>query len=297
MIQEAPDGSWEFNSFNQRKILEQSAINLTLGVGMTFVILTGGIDLSAGSLLAVCNVLFTITAIAATTRGLASGSAIALGCLAAIVAGTLCGVANGWLCTRLRIPSFIVTLGTLLMLSGAAFWVSGGKTHLLACPETLTVAIPIGVSVFAVAVAGVCLAKTSLGRKVYAVGGNWLAARYSGLPAERIRIVAFACSGACAGLAGVIYWSRTSTGSFTAGEGAELYAIAAVVLGGTRLAGGEGTIVGTFLGALIMSVLGNGLNVAGIHDRTQKIIVGCVLIAAAAMDSRKRSSATQGWLP
>src|SRR6185503_6830445 len=160
----------------------------------------------------------------------------------------------------------------------AAFWISGGQTQLLACPAVLTIAIPIGVSVLAVAAAGVFLATTSLGRQVYAVGGNWLAARYSGVPAGSIRILAFACSGACAGLAGVIYWSRTATGSFTAGEGAELYAIAAVVLGGTRLAGGEGTIFGTLIGALIMSVLANGLNTAGVHELTQKIIVGCVLI-------------------
>ncbi len=295
IVQDRPDGSWTFNAFNQRKILEQAAINLTLGVGMTFVILTGGIDLSVGSILAVCNVVFVSTAVGLTGR-FEPGMAILCGGLAAAIAGTMCGTGNGWLCTWLRVPSFIVTLGTLLVLRGLAYWISGGQTQLLACPGALTVAIPIGISVLAVAAAALFLATTSTGRQVYAVGGNWLASRYAGVRTGGVRVFAFACSGVCAGLAGVIYWSRTSTGSYTAGEGAELYAIAAVVLGGTRLAGGEGTILGTFLGALIMSVLGNGLNSAGVHELTQKIIVGCVLIIAAAIDSRRSGTGPADWV-
>lgn len=295
IVQDRPDGSWTFNAFNQRKILEQAAINLTLGVGMTFVILTGGIDLSVGSILAVCNVVFVLVAGGLSGR-MEAGSAILCGALAAALAGMLCGMGNGTLCSWLRVPSFIVTLGTLLVLRGIAYWISGGQTQLLACPAVLTVAIPIGISVLAVAAAGLFLATTSTGRHVYAVGGNWLASRYAGVRTGRIRIFAFTCSGVCAGLAGVIYWSRTSTGSYTAGEGAELYAIAAVVLGGTRLSGGEGTILGTFLGALIMSVLANGLNSAGVHELTQKIIVGCVLIVAAAVDSRRGRAGSPDWV-
>ncbi|HQA46843.1 MAG TPA: ABC transporter permease, partial [Phycisphaerae bacterium] len=134
---------------------------------------------------------------------------------------------------------------------------------------------------------------TATGRRIYAVGGNRQASEYAGIRTGRVRILCFAFSGLCAGLAGMIFWSRTSTGSYTAGEGAELYAIAAVVLGGTRLAGGEGSIGGTFIGALIMAVLANGLNTAAVHELTQKIIVGCVLIVAAYIDSRRgRSSMT-----
>jgi ribose transport system permease protein len=218
-------------------------------------------------------------------------------CAISTAAGLLCGLANGVLCTWLRVPSFIVTLGTLLVLRGLAYWISGGQTQLLNCPAVLSIAIPIGVSVLSAAAAGAFLATSGLGRRVYAVGGNWLAARYSGVRAGAVRIFAFGCSGACAGLAGVIYWSRTATGSYTAGEGYELYAIAAVVLGGTRLAGGEGTILGTFLGALIMSVLRNGLDSAGVHDLTQKIIVGSVLIVSAAIDSRRSRSGSPDWVP
>ncbi|MEP0843935.1 MAG: ABC transporter permease [Phycisphaerae bacterium] len=278
---------WTINAYNQRKILEQAAINVTLGVGMTFVILTGGIDLSVGAMLALCNVVFVRVLLGSADAGGPSDSALLLGIAVAVGVGTVSGILNGWLAVGLRIPSFIVTLGTLLVLRGAAYWVSEGQTYLRACPAGLTIALPIGVSVAAVLAGGLFLSTTARGRLVYAVGGNLTAARYAGVPTARIRVMCFAFSGLCAGLAGVIFWSRTSTGSYTAGEGAELYAIAAVVLGGTRLAGGEGTIIGTFIGALIMAVLANGLNTASVHELTQKIIVGCVLIAAAYIDSRR----------
>jgi len=280
-------GGYTLNSYNQRKILEQAAINLTLGVGMTFVILTGGIDLSVGSLLALCNVVFVTTALSMKGDGPPGTSAMLIGLVACITVGTLAGIANGWLSVALKIPSFIVTLGTMLVLRGLAFWVSGGETKLLACPSTATVLIPIGVSLAAVGVAAVFLGTTAAGRNIYAVGGNLLASAYSGVRTNRVRIMCFALSGLCAGLAGVIYWSRVSTGSYTAAKGAELYAIAAVVLGGTRLAGGEGTIIGTFFGALIMAVLANGLDTSGVETETQTIIVGCVLIVAAYIDSRR----------
>jgi ribose transport system permease protein len=286
-----PSGTMEvqrsLNTYNQRKILEQAAINVTLGVGMTFVILVSGIDLSVGSMLALCNVVFVRVLL-----GLANGGPVELPLvLAALVAcaltGVAAGVANGWLAVALRVPSFIVTLGMYMILRGLAYWVSGGQTSLIACPPALTVGIPIGVSVVAVVAGMVFLETTGVGRMIRAVGGNRTAAEYNGVPAGLVRVLCFAISGLCAGVAGMIFWSRTSTGSYTAGEGAELYAIAAVVLGGTRLAGGEGTIGGTFIGALIMAVLANGLNTAAVHELTQKIIVGCVLIVAAYIDSRR----------
>lgn len=292
VVQTGPGGEWFFNDFNQRKILEQAAINMTLGVGMTFVILTGGIDLSVGSLLALCNVVFVSTMLAVRGSGDVGAEALALALGACLVTGTLAGAVNGWLAVGLRIPSFIVTLGTLLIVRGVAYWVSGGETKLLACPSHLTVGIPIGVSLLAVVLGGVFLSTTAMGRRVYAVGGNAQASAYAGVRTDRVRVMCFAFSGFCAGLAGMIYWSRVATGSYTAGEGAELYAIAAVVLGGTRLAGGQGTMIGTMIGALIMAVLANGLNTASVHELTQKIIVGAVLIAAAAVDSRRGRSLT-----
>lgn len=292
LVQES-GGGYTLNVYNQRKILEQAAINLTLGVGMTFVILTGGIDLSVGSLLALCNVVFVSMVLAVGGSGPPGLSALLLGAGVCVLVGTLAGIANGWLSVGFGIPSFIVTLGTMLVFRGVAFWVSGGQTKLLACPPALTVGIPIGVSLLAVLAGAVFLSTTALGRYVYAVGGNLIASAYSGVRTGRVRIMCFALSGFCAGLAGIIYWSRVSTGSYTAAKGAELYAIAAVVLGGTRLAGGEGSVIGTLFGALIMAVLANGLDSAGIATETQTIIVGCVLIAAACLDSRRgRQGAT-----
>lgn len=279
LLQVERDGSVTFNFFNQRKILEQAAINLTLGAGMTFVILCGGIDLSVGSALALCNVVFVRTLLESGSLPAAAASATA--------AGAICGIANGWLVVGMRIPSFIATLGSLLVLRGLAYWISGGKTWLQTCPAALTVWIPIGVCAAAMVLGGLFLGTTSAGRRIYAVGGNPQASQYAGVRTAGVRLLCFAVSGLCAGLAGVIFWSRTSTGSYTAGEGAELYAIAAVVLGGTRLAGGEGTMPGTLIGALIMAVLANGLNTASVHELTQKIIVGGVLIVAAWVDARR----------
>lgn len=290
IVQEQPDNSWSLNVFNQRKILEQAAINITLGVGMTFVILTGGIDLSVGSLLALCNVVFVQVVLAWGPPGAPGLGMVLLGMVICCAVGGFCGGMNGWLSARLGIPSFIVTLGTLLVLRGAAFWCSGGQTRILACSREMTVWVPIGISILAVLLAGVFLGLTVPGRRVYAVGGNLLACEYAGVRTARIRIMCFVFSGLCAGLAGTIYWSRVATGSYTAGEGAELFAIAAVVLGGTRLAGGRGSVVGTLIGALIMAVLANGLDTAAIHASTQKIIVGCVLVAAAYLDSRRSRS-------
>ncbi len=286
------DDAWVFNDTNQINILKQAAINLTLGVGMTFVILTGGIDLSVGSAVALCNVVFVAVVQSCRPSGPPTWGMVSVGLAASLAVGLACGAGNGWLSVRLRIPSFIVTLATLLVIRGLAYWVSGGETELLACTPTMASVIPILVAIVAVAAGGLFLATTVAGRRVYAVGGNLLACEYSGVRTGRVRIMCFAFSGLCAGLAGMIYWSRVATGSYTAGEGFELYAIAAVVLGGTRLAGGEGSVVGTLIGALIMAVLANGLNTANVHESTQKIIVGCVLVVAAYIDSRRSQGTT-----
>lgn len=286
------DNAWAFNDTNQINILKQAAINLTLGVGMTFVILTGGIDLSVGSAVALCNVVFVAVVRSCGPSGPPTWGMVAIGLAASLAVGLACGAGNGWLTVRLRIPSFIVTLATLLIIRGLAYWVSKGETKLLACSPAMASMLPILVSVVAVAAGGLFLATTVAGRRVYAVGGNLLACEYSGVRTGRVRIMCFAFSGLCAGLAGMIYWSRVATGSYTAGEGFELYAIAAVVLGGTRLAGGQGSVVGTLIGALMMAVLANGLNTAGVHESTQKIIVGCVLVVAAYIDSRRGQETT-----
>ena len=287
LVQRAMDGSLSFNTDNHINILGQIAIMLTLGVGMTFVILTGGIDLSVGSLLALCNVVFVQLVLHLAGDQSPTMLILLVAMAASIATGLVCGMVNGWLTVRLTLPSFIVTLGMMFIARGLAQLVSGGQTHSLARPSGLAFIIPVGISFLAVVVGAIYLGTTTAGRRIFAVGGNLLASEYAGVRTGRVRIMCFAFSGLCAGLAGMIYWARVGSGSHLAGEGQELYAIAVVVLGGTRLAGGEGSIAGTFLGALIIGVLANGLEAAGVPIEFRKISVGCVLIVAAYIDSRR----------
>lgn len=295
IVQHDRDGSWSFNTLNQRKILEQAGINLILGVGMTFVILTAGIDLSVGSVLAVCNVVFVVTVLRLTGQegtGWPAAIAFPVGVLACLGAGLLLGAISGAVSVYGHVPSFITTLGMYLVGQGAAHLFSGGHTHYLPCRQPLNVAIPLLLCLGGVICAHVLLSRTVFGRHTYAVGANLEAARLCGVAVNRVRVLAFVISGLCAALGGMIYWARLSAGSHLAAyNGYELYAIAAVVIGGTSLMGGEGSVLGTLLGALIMAVLYNGLNTMGIEETTQKIIIGAVIVAAAVYDQRRRRSA------
>jgi ribose transport system permease protein len=292
LVEENPDGSWSFNALNQRKILEQAGINLILGVGMTFVILIAGIDLSVGAVLAVCNVVFVVTVLRLSGEGGAGwtpAAAFTVGAGVCIMAGLLIGAVNGGITVYGNVPSFITTLGTLMVGEGAAYLLSDGRTHYLPCPQGWNVAIPLLVCMVGVVCAHILLARTVFGRHIYAVGANLEAARLCGVAVNRVRLLAFVLSGVCAALGGVVYWARLATGSYLAVKnGYELYAIAAVVIGGTSLMGGEGSILGTLLGAMIMAVLFNGLNTVGIEVTTQKIIIGAVIVAAALYDQNRR---------
>ena len=259
------------------------AINLILAVGSTFVIVAGGIDLSVGRLIALTHVM--MVAVAAATGSLA----LALfGCLAA---GLAAGLFNGAVSVRFRIPSFIVTLGSMMIARGLAMVAAGG--HTIACefraPVELQRYLPIVVSVLVMLIGHVMLTRTVFGRHVFAVGGNPETARLCGIKVGRVVVVTFLVSGLCAGLAGLVFWVRQGTGDPLAGDGLELYAIAAVIVGGTSLSGGRGSIIGTFLGALIMGVLAYGLLFVGVPTPWQWVIIGSVVIATVLLDRMKKT--------
>ncbi len=263
-------------------VVGSCAINLILGVGMTFVIVGAGIDLSVGRLIALTHVVLVVAANA--SGSFTVGLAACLGC------GLAAGVANGAISVRWRIPSFIVTLGMMMVARGLAMVAAGGKSigSDVSPPLWVQRFLPILVSLAVVAVGHVVLVRTVFGRHVFAVGGSPEAARLCGIRVGLVRIVTFAASGLCAGLAGLVYWSRNGLGDPLAGDGLELYAIAAVIVGGTSLAGGRGSVVGTLLGALIMGVLQYGLHFMLVPTHWQWVIIGSVVIATVLVDRLKR---------
>jgi ribose/xylose/arabinose/galactoside ABC-type transport system permease subunit len=259
------------------------AINLILAVGSTFVIIAGGIDLSVGRLIALTHVLMVV--VAGATGSLMLG---VLGCLAA---GLAAGLFNGAVTVRFRIPSFIVTLGSMMMARGLAMVAAGG--HTIGCdfraPVALQRYLPIGVSLLVMLVGHVMLTRSVFGRHVFAVGGSAETARLCGINVGRIVVLTFLLSGLCTALAGLVFWVRQGTGDPLAGDGLELYAIAAVIVGGTSLSGGRGSILGTFLGALIMGVLAYGLLFLGVPTPWQWVIIGSVVIATVLLDRLKKT--------
>lgn len=268
---------------NAVDLVGSCSINLILGVGLTFVIVAGGIDLSVGRLIALAHVVLVVVANA--TGSLAAGVA------AGLATGMAVGLANGAVSVRFAIPSFIVTLGTMMVARGLAMVAAGGKSIGSAFSPPLAVQrfLPIAVALVAAAVGQVLLAHTVFGRHVFAVGGSPEAARLCGIRVGRVRLLTFLLSGLGAGLAGLVYWSRNSMGDPLAGDGLELYAIAAVIVGGTSLSGGRGSVVGTFLGALIMGVLQYGLHFMLVPTHWQWVIIGAVVIGTVLVDRAKRT--------
>jgi len=261
-------------------MLSFCTFNIVLGAGMTFVILAGGIDLSVGRALALSNVLFAIVLKAARSLTIATATAL--------LAGAMVGLLNGTITVMGRIPSFIATLGTYMVCWGLAFILSAGQTITTEPGLTSHPLVPAIIPILAVCAAHVLLSRFKFGRHVYAVGGNVQAARLSGIPVRRIQILCFVICGACAGIGGIMYWARLAIGSSLAGEAFELYAIAAVIIGGTSLSGGEGTVIGTFIGALIMGVLRYGLVILEVSEHWQKVVFGTVIVGAVLFDSLRR---------
>ncbi|NUM55535.1 MAG: ABC transporter permease [Candidatus Hydrogenedentes bacterium] len=275
-------------------VLNQSAIYGVASVGMTFVIVSGGIDLSVGSLIAFAGVVC-----ASVTKQLGAGwDAMLVGWCVALAAGAAAGSVSALFITKFQIPPFIATLAGMSTIRGLGFLIVQGKP-VFDVPERYTFlgrhmiagTIPIGVLILlAIFVAGaVLLNQTRFGRHVRAIGGSEESARLSGVPIDRVKWAVYCMSGVFASLAGLMLSSKMKSGDPTVGVGDELQVIAAVVVGGTSLAGGRGTIAGTFLGLLIIAVLATGLTWIGMESFGQQVILGIVILAAVLLDRLKRT--------
>jgi len=276
---------------NIMNILRQTSINSIIAAGMTFVILTGGIDLSVGSTLAFSG------AIAATFIGMGMHPVVAV--LAALALGATIGMLNGVVISKGKLQPFIVTLATMTIFRGATLVFTDGKpisTGYEANADLYSqigngyvgaIPIPIIIMVFVFALGYYVLTQTTIGRYVYALGGNEEATKLSGVSTDKIKIFAYGVSGFFAALAGIIITARLSSAQPTAGQGYELDAIAAVVLGGTSLAGGLGSIMGTVVGALIIGILNNALNLMNVSSYYQLLVKGIVILVAVLIDRKE----------
>ena len=281
---------------NILNVLRQASINGVLAIGMTFVILTRGIDLSVGSVVALSGI---VAASFATTSSIAGVHGSPYPAIVAIVAGLLVGVAsgavNGFVVSRFRVPSFVVTLGMLSTARGLTMLYTLGRPVPSLTPEfrwmgtgqVAGVPAPILILIAVFAVSWWVLGRTRFGRHVYAVGGNPRAANTSGILVSRIRLAVFMISGATAGLAGLVLSARTGSGLTQAGIAYELDAIAAVVIGGTSLSGGVGSVLGTLLVALLIAVMNNGLDLLGVDSNYQQIIKGLMIVVAVMIDTSR----------
>lgn len=274
-------------------ILQATAVNGVLAVACTFVIISGGIDLSVGTMMTFCAV---VTGVVLTNLGLP----LPLGIAAALLAGALCGGTSGVLVAKLKIPPFIATLGMMMLLKGLALVISETKPiYFSDTPGFSAIAqdsligdvlpalpIPNGVLVLflVAAAASVVLNRTLLGRYTFALGSNEEAVRLSGVNVDFWKIVVYTLSGAICGIAGLLIASRLNSAQPALGQGYELDAIAAVVIGGTSLSGGTGTVLGTIIGAFIMSVLTNGLRIMSVAQEWQTVVTGAIIILAVYTD-------------
>ncbi len=285
-----------FNIFNT---LRQVSVVGLIAIGMTFVILTAGIDLSVGSLVALAGLAGGLVAKGGLEDRFAVGTAVDAGnpvwlaMVTAIAVGMVCGALQGGIITRLRVPPFVATLGGLSMFRGAALLLSGGgpisgfdAAYVWWGKTRLFGVVPVMVIVFLgfAALAHVVLRYTQFGRHVYAVGGNRSAAKLAGIRDERVIFLCYVIIGFCAGLAGFLLSARLNSAEAVAGQGLELDVIAAVVIGGTSLFGGIGSIARTVVGVLLIGILRNGLVLLNVSSFVQMIIIGAVLVAAVAFD-------------
>ncbi len=282
---------------NLLNISNQIAVIAILAIGMTMVIISGGIDLSVGSLIALSAVLTSILIRNVAGAEDAGTFGMILCCLGGITACGLIGLFTGSMVTLYRVPPFIVTLGMMLVASGAAYTLSGGLS-VYQVPDSFVwlgrgadlLSIPNAVVLMLVlyGLAHFLMSHTKMGRFLYAVGGNEESARLSGVPVKKVLLFAYVVAGLLAGLGGVVMASQLKSGSPTYGQMYELYTIAAVVVGGTSLMGGEGKMIGTLIGAFIIAVIQNGMNLIGVEPYTQKIVLGAVILIAVWLDKVKQ---------
>lgn len=281
---------------NILNVLRQTSINGILAIGMTFVILTRGIDLSVGSVVAFAGLVAGSLATTAATGMVGNGPYPALLAIAAgLAVGMACGAVSGVIVARFNVPAFVATLGMLSAARGMALIYSGGRPipsltdefRWIGTGSIWGIPVPIFLLLGTFAVAHFVLTQTRFGRQVYAVGGNPHAAKVSGLPVRRIRFAVYIIAGALAGLAGMILAARTGSALPQAGIAYELDAIAAVVIGGTSLAGGVGRVTGTLIGALLIGVMNNGLDLMGVESYYQQVIKGILIVIAVMLDQSK----------
>lgn len=273
---------------NISNVILQASINATLACGMTFVIISGGIDLSVGSVLAMSGVVLGSV--------LKTDAPLAIGLLSALGIGGLCGLINGLFITLGNLPPFISTLGMMSIARGAALFYTGGRSISGFSMTVMTLGngsflgIPILIIIMAATylIAFFILRYTQLGRYTYAIGGNEEATRLSGISIRWYKTTVYVISGLTSGIAAIMLTARLNSAQPIAGMSYELDAIAATVIGGTSLSGGEGKIYGTIIGALIISVLRNGLNLLNVSSFIQQIVIGAVIIAAVLVDKAKR---------
>lgn len=284
---------------NVLSILQATSVNGVLAIAATLVIITGGIDLSVGTLMTFCAV---ITGVVLTYLGLP----LPLGVAAAILAGTASGLVSGTIVAKLKVPPFIATLGMMLILKGLSLVISGTRpiyfndtpgfnqiaTGSIVGSIIPAIPVPNGVLVlFGVAIViSFILSKTALGRYTFALGSNEEAVRLSGVNVDRWKIAVYALAGSVCGVAGLLIASRLNSAQPALGQGYELDAIAAVVIGGTSLSGGRGTVLGTLIGALIISVLANGLRILSVAQEWQTVVTGSIIILAVYADILRRRS-------
>ena len=275
---------------NLTNVARQISINGILAVGVTFVLLTGGVDLSLGSVVALSGV---VCALFAHPGEHSLVVPISMG----LLTGVACGLFNGVLVTRGGIAPFIVTLGMMTVARGLALILSGGKPVADMSPSLTNLAgdlgpLPIPLLCFGVVAAGswLFLSRLRLGRHLYAVGGNEQAARAAGVSVPKVKLFAYGLCGLLTGLAGVVLAARITTGQPNAGQAYELDAIAAVVIGGTSLSGGVGSVLGTVLGVLLIGVINNGLDLLSVSSYYQAVIKGVIIVGAVWLDRRQARS-------
>ncbi|GMO43768.1 MAG: ABC transporter permease [Treponemataceae bacterium] len=277
-----------FSLQNFLTVATQTAVIAIIAIGQTYVMITGGIDLSIGSNMALAGMISAMC--------LQAGMPVPPAVIAGLASGALVGFINGVFVAFGKLPPFIATLGTMTAIRGVSLTLTAG-IPISGLPKAFTVwgtdaslGIPHPVYVMAALtiVFGFILAKTRPGRYVYAVGSNYEAARLSGVNTRRVIIMVYVFSGLLAAFAGLIMAARITTAQPTAGDGYELDAVASSVIGGTSTMGGEGTVAGTFIGAFVIGILRNGLNLIGVTPFIQKIVIGIVIVASVFLDKIKR---------
>jgi ribose transport system permease protein len=277
-----------FTANNILNVLRQTALLFLMASGLTLVILTAGLDLSIGA-----NVALSACLAASVIK--ATGSPL-LGVATGISCGAMVGLANGLLVTALRIPSFIATYGMMWMLTGVTYYYMAGETihgfppgfRQLGSGYLLGVPMPVYVMVLFLFIGAFFAQRTVWGQQIYAIGANPVSARLSGVPVERRLALVYAVSGAMAGLASLIILARINSAQGDIGEELTLPAIAAVLVGGTSLFGGSGTVAGTLIGALFLTLVLNGMNLLQIHSSWQPLVTGIIILLAVWIDNRTR---------